>query len=479
MTSLFRSMVRAEPDRIISINEAVEMMTYNGSMYELGLSTSLPVDNQEVIAPQFRSAVETAYKRDGAVFACILVRLLLFSEASFQFKRPGEDLFGNNDLLPLENPWPNATTRNLLARMEQDVSLAGNWFGCLRPGPGHHYVKRMRPDWTYIISGTTADPVDALEGDIDSEVIGYAYVPGGYYSGNEPQIFTVEEVAHYAPIPDPTAFWRGMSWLQPVVAEVMADKAATAHKLKFFEHGATPNLVVVADVRAKSEQVEKIAKAVKEKNEGLENAYKTLVLGGGADAKVVGADLRQIDFKATQGAGETRIAAAAGVPPIIAGFSEGLTAATYSNYNQALRRFADGTLRPLWGFAAGALGTIIPAPGGSVLWYDDRDIPFLQDDVATAAQILTENAATVRALVDGGFTPESVVAAVLNRDLGRLKHTGMYSVQLHPPGTMVANPNPAPPPQNQNQNGNKAPARTRSRQADQLLALVTAARQED
>jgi phage portal protein BeeE len=54
----------------------------------------------------------------------------------------------------------------------------------------------------------------------------------------------------------------------------------------------------------------------------------------------------------TQGAGETRIAAAAGVPPVIVGLSEGLQAATYSNYSQARRRFADGTMRPLWRNAA-------------------------------------------------------------------------------------------------------------------------------
>jgi hypothetical protein len=58
--------------------------------------------------------------------------------------------------------------------------------------------------------------------------------------------------------------------------------------------------------------------------------------------------MKQIDFKVTQGHGETRIAAAAGVPPIIVGLSEGLEAATYSNYGQARRRFADVTMRPLW-----------------------------------------------------------------------------------------------------------------------------------
>ena len=63
-------------------------------------------------------------------------------------------------------------------------------------------------------------------------------------------------------------------------------------------------------------------------HEGLWNAYKTLYLGGGADAKIIGSNMQQLDFKTVQGHGETRIAAAAGVPPIIVGLSEGLEAAT-------------------------------------------------------------------------------------------------------------------------------------------------------
>jgi hypothetical protein len=140
---------------------------------------------------------------------------------------------------------------------------------------------------------------------------------------------------------------------------------------------------------------------------GALNAYKTLYLGGGADVKVIGTDLKQIDFKVTQGAGETRIAAAAGVPPIIVGLSEGLESATYSNYGQARRRFADGTMRPLWRNAAGSLARIMEMPGDSELWYDDRDIPFLQEDMKDEAEIQQLQSAAIRQLVDAGFKPRT------------------------------------------------------------------------
>jgi predicted acetyltransferase len=40
-----------------------------------------------------------------------------------------------------------------------------------------------------------------------------------------------------------------MSWLTPIVREIMADKAMTDHKLAFMENAATPNMVVKLDVQ--------------------------------------------------------------------------------------------------------------------------------------------------------------------------------------------------------------------------------------
>ena len=79
--------------------------------------------------------------------------------------------------------------------------------------------------------------------------------------------------------------------------------------------------------------------------------------------------------------------------------------------------------------------TLVPPPdGGSRLWYDDRDVSFLQEDVLDAADIRSRDAQTMRTLVDGGFDPQSVIDAVTTGDMTRLTHTGTLSVQLQPPG---------------------------------------------
>lgn len=387
---------------------------------------------EEPAAGDFQTAVEAAYRRNGIVFACNLARLMVFSEARFQFRRyrdgrPG-DLFGTPALSLLEDPWPGAKTSLLLSRMIQDADLAGNAFIVRRPDR----LKRLRPDWVTIVVGSDSDP--ELAGDaLDGELLGYIYHPHGPHSARDADVLMPDEVAHFAPIPDPIFTQRGMSWLTPIARELSADQAATTHKLKFFENGTTSSLAVSLDSSVTPDMFEKFMAKYRAAYEGVDNAYKTIILGGGAQVNKLGADMQQLQFSQTQGAGETRIAAAAGVPPIIAGFSEGLQSATYSNYGQARRRFADGTIRPLWRTAAQALSTIVDVPENAELWFDDRDIAFLREDRKDASEIQNKQANTIRTLLDAGYDPETVVPAVTAENFRLLEHSGLYSVQLRPP----------------------------------------------
>lgn len=404
-----------------------DMLKFNGHSYAVGGYS--PSSDREDVENSFVSYVQRFYKSNGVVYATCLARQLLFSEARFQFQqlrrgRPG-DLFGSPELALLENPWPNGTTGELLKRMDQDATTAGNFY-VAREG---RRLRRLRPDWVSIV--LTAPPEEAVE----SDVAGYLYRPGGLQSRAEGRLYMPEEVAHWSPEPDPEAQYRGMSWLTPVIQEVMADSGATLHKRRFFDNAATPNLSVAFKESVTEAQFKAFMAAMNEAHQGANNAYKTLFLGGGADVKAIGADLKQLDFKATQGAGETRITAAGGVPAVIVGLSEGLQAATYSNYGQARRKFGDHWARPQWRSAAAALSVLVTVPEGSRLWYDDRDIAFLREDQKDAAEIQWRQATTIRQLTDAGYTAESVKAAVLASDFSLLQHSGLYSVQLQPPGS--------------------------------------------
>lgn len=384
----------------------------------------------------FDGLVNGAFKASGPVFTCIQARLLVFSEARFQFQkfangRPAE-LFGTEALGILERPWKNGTTGELLARMEQDTSLAGNFFATVVDDDKGRRIRRLRPSHVTIVTGSKSGDPSAL----DAQVVGYIYHPYGRHSERESTLLTVDQVAHWSPIPDPDAQWRGMSWLTPVIREIRGDLAASDHKLKYFKNGATGGIAISYDAAVTPDAVARFAEMFTQKHTGTDNAYKTFHFGGGADVTTLGADLKQLDFKVTQGAGETRIAAAAGVGAVIAQLSEGLqgSALNAGNFSAAKRRFTDGTMRPLWRSASAALETLVPPPSGCRLWYDTRDVAFLQEDQKDEAEIQSAHATTIRQLVDAGFTPDSAVKAVTSGDLRSLVHSGLYSVQLQQPG---------------------------------------------
>ena len=415
-----------------------------------------PGGTHESIEANFEQLVDKAYKENGIVFACIQARALPFSEVRFQFQelvdgRPGR-LSGGPQLALLETPWPNSTTGELLWRMEQDASLAGNAYLTPVATGARRRLRRLRPDWVKIVSGVLGEP-SLSPYELDAEVLGYIYHPTGVRPAVDPVFISVDRMVHYSPIPDPAAQWRGMSWLQPVIPEILADSHATRHKLKFFENGAVSNMAIVYDKAIKPEDLPRYQALFKQEHVGTDNAYKVLHIGGGADAKVLGADLKQLDFKATQGAGETRIAAAAGVGAIMARFSEGLQGSSLNsgNYNAAKRQFADMTMRPLWRTAAASLAKpeIVAVPKDHRLWYDARDVEFLKEDRKDSSEILQQQAATIRSLVDAGYHPDAVIDAVEADDLSRLtgKHSGLFSVQLQPAGS----PSPKAAPRGQEQ----------------------------
>lgn len=445
MPKLWRTLVgRDTVTRYSTDDYAADLaFTFNGASYPIGLGSNA-WSKTEDIDNSFVAYVQSLYKACGVVYAVMAARRLLFKQARIMWQEfaDGEEgkLFWSPELELFRKPWPNGTTGELLSRMDQDVSLGGNFYAA-REGDR---LRRLRPDWMTIV--LTGPPAEAVK----SDVAGYWFHPGRSYSAaTEPdprdEIYLPDEVCHWTPDPDPEAQYRGMSWLTPVVREVMADKAATRHKEQFFANGATLGAIVAAKENLTPTQFKEWMDNFNAQHQGVENAYKPLFFASPVDVTVRGLDLRQLDFKVTQGHGETRVCAAGRVPPIIVGVSEGLEAATYSNYGQARRAFGDGWAHPQWEDAVGALETLVANPTRynrttARLWYQHKHIAFLREDLKDQAEILKTQMLGIEAGVRAGFTPETVVAAHVANDLTLMEHTHLYSVQLQPPTTSLPPP---------------------------------------
>lgn len=440
--------------------------SFNGIGYGVGpmgntVQQTLGGQTTEMAPNTFVGLASHAYSANGVVFACMMVRQLVFSSVRFRWQRlrggKPSDTFGSSELGILERPWSGGTTQDLLSRMLQDADLGGNSYWTVdtslaRLGtqdPGSEFV-RMRPDWVDLVveeRQIRGGRGEVGGGQIGWRKVGYLYWEGGRGAEKDPVALLADEVVHFAPIPDPLANYRGMSWLTPVLRELQADQSMTKHQHAFFDKGATVNMIIKHNPLADPEAVKKWMTEVDGKHAGVQNAWKNLNLYPGADATPVGSNLKDIDFATVRECGEVRIAAAAGVPPVIVGLSKGLDSATYSNYGQARRRLADGTAHPLWQNLAGSIEHVIPKPttqgsnGSDIrLWYDADNVPFLREDEKDAADIQQTRATTISTLLAAGFQPDSVIKAVESGDFGLLTHTGLYSVQLQPPGANTPPP---------------------------------------
>src|SRR5438132_4136750 len=170
---------RANP--ALSLDEWINLtsFSFNNVGYQVMPSQTMAPGNRETVDPNFARYIQGIYKRNGPVFACMAVRMRLFSEARFQFSQMNQGrrgkLFGNKDLEPLEVPWPGGTTGDLLARMIQYTDLAGNAYVLKQADR----LRLLRPDWVDI-----ALAVD--ERNTGYDVLGYVYFPGGKTSGQAP-----------------------------------------------------------------------------------------------------------------------------------------------------------------------------------------------------------------------------------------------------------------------------------------------------
>ena len=418
---------------------SLDQFAKDATQFGYGYSTNGRATNSEAAEQDFDYMANRFYKGSAVVFGVAQTRMRAFSQITFKW-RPVDavnvsySLFGTPELAILEHPWPGGRTGDLLARAIQDVDIAGNFY-CLREigSDGQPRLRRLRPDWVDIV--LSADPKYAVA----SDVIGYRYYPGG---GGSYADYTVEEVCHWAPIPDPVAQYRGMSWLTSCLNDMMVDEHVNKHKASFFKRGAVLNLAVMMKPGLTKAQFDEARQAFLAAHSGSDNAYRPMFIGGGSDLKIIEADLSKMDLKGISGTAETHIAVAAGTHSAVVGLSEGMQGASLNagNYAVAARGFGNGTMSWLWGSFCDALESIVVLPartkrrGPARLWYSDADVAILNDDRIERADIQAKQASMMVTLKREGYTPDSIKEYAITGNPDVLVDGGYVSVQLYKPG---------------------------------------------
>ncbi len=337
--------------------------------------------------------------------------------------------------LDLHRPFPGGTIATMLGQMDFDASFWGN----------SYWVREQDRSYTWLdpckVTVAYAPRVSPAGVTYGKHVVAYLFSD----DQGEQAVFLPEEVVHYKPLQG-QSLCVGRSWVAGVYEDLLADNGLTRYKTAHVNNAATPRLAVTFKPEIDDPDLEAVVEAINARHQGSSQAFRTIALAGGADIKVLGSNLRDLDVKQVQGAMESRIAAASGVPATLLGISEGLQGSSLNsgNYASARRRFADATLRPLWREVMQSIEPTLPRPRQNRpcrLWYDTSKIEFLQEDEKDAVDVMQTKVAMVNALIQAGWENDAAVRAVGTMDIYTLhgKHTGLQSVQLIPPNEAGTN----------------------------------------
>lgn len=415
-----------------------------------GVQTTWTKDGQIQQVQASLPGYTQALRECPPAFAAQMFRSRVLSQARFQWRNlPTSNtprrVFGSRELGLIEHPWPRGNTGLLISLMEWHAGLAGNAYVYRQSATR---LRVLRPDWVGIIWGSEQEPQLAATA-LDGVLLGYVYWNGGLGRG-EPTILLPDEVAHWAPIPNPLTPQDGVgeSWITAAVRDMQSDTLATEHKLRFWANAATPNMVVKGLPAGNKEEFDELVDMLEARHRGLGNAYRTLYLTTGADATVVGSNFKDMDLTSVQGQGETRVVMLGSVPAVLLGISAALGGSSLNegNFAMARRIFGDGFVHPQLKDLGRALQTIVSLPGSFggrgpsqdvELWPDVSDIPLLREDAKDAAEIEQVKATTITTYVKEGFTPDSARSAVMNQDVTLLVHSGYVSVQQQGPAAVM------------------------------------------
>jgi Phage portal protein len=431
VTSLWSQLRRGRSERAGGANETTPVTIYDwAKMFAPGGQVNYGGINYQAF-----STTSAAANFSSVVYTCQAKRTAVFSEARFTWQRlrdgrpQPQGLFGTPELRILEEPWRGAHTRDLLAVAEMDSAIYGNSYWVF--DENGQYLVRIDPNHVKLVTEAALDPVTGWK--VGERLVAYAVT-----TDRRTSIYPPENIAHYKPIPAAGNQFVGQSWIGACLPDIDADHMLTDYKLSAIRNGANLTTVVNLDPNLTPTQFDDFVEKFKETHRGPVHAGEPLFLQGGSDVKTVGQTFEQLALKATQGSGETRIAAAAQVHPVLLGLSEGLAGSSLNagNYQSAKQGFVDGTMCPAWGAFCEAFSSLLTIPGGSRLWYDARDIPFLRQELAAQMDAIAAQTQAVTNLVREGFDPDSAVRYVQTGDIAELygSHSGMLSVQLHTPG---------------------------------------------
>lgn len=300
----------------------------------------------EVMTPQYPNPspyplAVNGYRRNEVIYACIQKRAVALAEAPMQIyqKPPRGDKKATAKILEdhecrqlLERPNEAMSEGEFWRAVEIYMLIAGFsvWEMEFNNAGLPVNLWPMRPDWCSFRRGPNR-PLQYVR-----------YQPYGL----PPQDVPIENCLVFMEFDPIYPMLKGLSKTAVAMRTATADNAATDFLASFFQRGAIISGVLKTEQSLQDAEAERIRQRWRKQHGGSDNWGDPAVLGSGTSYQPIAMNFKDMDFTNIDGRDEARLCSIYGVPTLLLGAKVGLTASTFSNFEQARKQFQEETVEP-------------------------------------------------------------------------------------------------------------------------------------
>ncbi len=162
-------------------------------------------------------------------------------------------------------------------------------------------------------------------------------------NGNKVEVtYLPEEIIHFKK-PNPSNQFRGKGAVEATSETIDSDELANLTQRNFFRNGAITNFILSTDAKINEDQLKRLKAQLKASNNGAQNAYNTMILGGGLKPSSISQSNKEIEMIALMKWYRDKIMVAFGNTPASIGVIEDVNQA---NAQDTLATWKRGTIKP-------------------------------------------------------------------------------------------------------------------------------------
>jgi HK97 family phage portal protein len=198
-------------------------------------------------------------------------------------------------------------------------------------------------------------------------------------------IYQPEDIIHIKK-PNPSNYFRGYGAVEAMAETIDVDNLTNLTTKRFFQKGAITNFVLKTDQKVNTDQIKRIQSELKQMYGGANNAYRTMILGGGLTPEKLTFSNKDMEFLAQLTWYRDKIMSGFGNTLASLGMLDDVNRATHES---SMIEWKRNTIKPDMDSIINALNEfLVPEFGGNlVLGYTDPIPEDRTDDIAEATEL--------------------------------------------------------------------------------------------